>query len=659
MRNFLITWVSGLLTSAAIVNGAEPLSDWKYTQTLEVAKPGIIKFSLPPETLDAARPGLEDFRIFDSSGEEIPYFLDRPLASEKVIRNPKSFNVTLNSNNTIIAIETGVSLPIDGVTLETPAGHFIKGVQIEGSNDQKSWKLIATGYPIFRQPNGANQLRLALPLAAWPFLRLTIDDRRSGPIVFSGAKIHAGVKEPELLEPLPIIITDRQESAAQSRFILKLGAAHLHLASLTIDSSEPLFTRHLTLSVQQASENILMEQSLANGAIYRVTIEGKEPISNLTLPVDIQVQNREAILTIQNNDNPPLAITAIHGHRHPLYAVFRANQPGEYRIFTGNSRSSSPRYDLTALSPHLKGLPLSPAKLSSLANNISYYPPEVLPEIQDFGTVLDVSAWKYRKKVNIERQGIQQLELDLGILSHADPSFRDLRLIRDGKQIPYILERTSMDRSFVAEATRSDEPKKPSLSRWLIKLPYQHLPIYRLVCTTHTPIFKRDMVIYEKVADSRGNENQRILGRTTWTRTSSTTSDTYSLGLEYPPSTDTLFLETDNGDNPPIELKNLQFVYPTTRILFKASLSSDVFLYYGNRQINSPRYDIDLMISQMLSTDKAAALLGSEEQLKKSAWSESPAASKASGVLFWAVLGLVVVVLLFVISRLLPKETST
>jgi len=57
------------------------------------------------------------------------------------------------------------------------------------------------------------------------------------------------------------------------------------------------------------------------------------------------------------------------------------------------------------------------------------------------------------------KAGVQEVDLDLHVLANADASFRDLRLMRDGKQQPYLIERTSITsgrcRSFLSFATRN------------------------------------------------------------------------------------------------------------------------------------------------------------------------------------------------------------
>jgi hypothetical protein len=57
----------------------------------------------------------------------------------------------------------------------------------------------------------------------------------------------------------------------------------------------------------------------------------------------------------------------------------------------------------------------------------------------------------------------------------------------------------------------------------------------------------------------------------------------------------------------------------------------------------------------LLAADKAAPGLGAEEALKGQSLADTIALAGRSGVLFWGMLALVVIVLLVVIARLLPK----
>jgi hypothetical protein len=630
-------------------------ADWRHEQPFTVSAPGLVKLSLPVETLDAARPALEDLRLYDDAGNEVPYLIECPVPVEKIIQNVKSFHVSLTASNTAIVLETGLNRPLDDVVLETPAGSFIKAVRIEGSTDLKQWQTLEQGQPIFRQPDGVNRLHVSFPTGSWPWLRLTVDDQRSQPIPFTGAHIRVAVTEPAPTEWLPVTIAERSENPGETRLALNLGAANLSLTAVQIETAEPLFSRQVTFAVPQVSEDSIREQTIGQGAIYRVAIEGQPPVESLSAPMESQVHSRELLLFIHNQDSPPLPITAVRVERRPVYLVFLARQAGAYHLLTGNSQCAAPRYDLAALDMNLKSMAVAPVKLPPPANNPDYRPPEVLPGIEGIGSALDVSAWKFRKPLKITHDGAQQLELDLDVLGRAQPGFADLRLLHGSNQAPYILERTSISRSLTPAVTVTNDAKDPKLSRWIIKLPQSRLPVTRLSCATRTALFQREVTLFEELADERGEKYRHNLGGTSWVQKPDRKSREFFLTLDSPPQSDTLFLETHNGDNPPITLEKFQFFYPVTRVLFKAGSDDELFLYYGNPRAATPNYDLSLVAGQLLSADKTIASPGTEQQLLKSSWREHEIPGQG-GVVFWGILALVVVVLLVIISRLLPKS---
>ena len=640
------------------IHAASLPADWQREQQFNVAAPGLVKLSLPVETLAAARPALEDLRLYDDAGNELPFLIERPAPASKVTPSAKSFSVSLNPSTTVITLETGLAQPLDAISLDTPTSSFIKAVQIEGSTDGRHWQPLAQGQPVFRQPNGASQLCLTIPTGTWRSLRLTVDDQRSQPIPFTGARVHAIAAEPVPSESLPVTIAGQHENPGETRLTLNLGMANLDIARLHIETSEPLFTRQVTLAVPQVSEDSIREQTVGQGIIYRVAIEGRPASANLSVPLESQVRSRELLLLIRNQDSPPLPIAAVRAERRPVYLVFMARAAGIHHLLTGNSRCAAPRYDLATMGVSLKTAAVSPLKPSPLADNPNYRAPEVLPGVGQDGTALDVSAWKFRKPVKLARPGAQQLELDLDVLAHAQPAFADLRLVRAGKQVPYILECTSISRALTPGVTATNDTKDKKLSRWIIRLPKSNLPVTRLNCATRTTLFQRDVTLYEELAAARGEKYRRHLGGAAWTQTPERPGRQFALTFNSPLQSDTLCLETHNGDNPPIELEKFQLFYPASRVLFKAKPDDAIFLYYGNPRASSPRYDLSLVASQLLAADKTPASLASEEQLKKSSWAEGRTPGKG-GVVFWGILALVVVALLIIISRLLPKASPS
>lgn len=654
MRTTFIHVLCAAFGAAALAAPLPP--DWKNVQTAQVDQSGLLRLSVPVETLDAARADLADLRLYDDAGRELPFRIERPAPAPRASRVAQNFRVTLASNVTIATLETDLRQPMDRLTLETPARDFIKAVTLAGSNDGQMWQTVTRDQPVFRR-DGASGLHVEFPPAAWAHWRATVDDRRAEAIPLIGATVHAADPTPAPAEPLAIKLVERDESAGQTRLTLLAAGAHVTLASIQIEATDPLFTREVILAYRDYLEGEVRENVLAHSTIYRVALEGHPAAAHLTFAAGTTLPTRELILTIQNGDSPPLNVSAVRATRRPVYAAWLAAQAGAYHFLSGNGTCAAPRYDLAALAAHVSANLVQPSGVSALQPNPAYRAGEPLPEIQDVGTAIDLAKWKFRKRLALGKPGVQQLELDLETLSRAASGFEDLRLVRGGQQIPYLLERTSSTRSLTPAIEKADDPKRPKVSRWRIGLPHRALPVTQLICDTEAPFFQRQVALTEQVPDERGNVHTVTRASTTWTRTLEQRKEKLALSLS-PPAGETLLLEIENGDNPPLTLKNVTLRHPVTRVIFKTGSDAALFLYYGHPQAGRPRYDLDLVARPLLAAEKSKAILGPVESLKKSRWSEAGDLRGRAGWLFWGVLGLVVVALLWVISRLLPKSNG-
>jgi len=117
---------------------------------------------------------------------------------------------------------------------------------------------------------------------------------------------------------------------------------------------------------------------------------------------------------------------------------------------------------------------------------------------------------------------------------------------------------------------------------------------------------------------------------------------------------DTLWIECDNGDNPAIQLGTTQIIYPVVRLVFKAAETDGFLLVYGNREVTAPRYDLALVAGRLLTSPRSVARLG---EVAQGNVTSTPFAGLKGGVVFWGALALVVVVLLAVVTKLLPKPS--
>src|SRR5258708_32393854 len=246
LHNFCAIVALTIVVAAQTCLAFDP-NEWRNTQGLEVPAKGLVRVSVPAATLDAAQPGLEDLRIVDSTGNQVPYLIERLLPDAESTIRPAEFRSAIENGATHLILKTGTSAPIIGVSLESPATRFMKAADVEGSNDGRTWIKLAGGDSLFQSPNGATKLRVSFPEGAWQFLRITIDDLGSPPMPFTGAHLHKA-RTTAPAEAVAATIKSRAESPATTRLALDLGAANLTLGSLRIESDEPVFTRGVTLA---------------------------------------------------------------------------------------------------------------------------------------------------------------------------------------------------------------------------------------------------------------------------------------------------------------------------------------------------------------------------------------------------------------------------
>lgn len=642
-------------------------TEWPYRQSLHVPAPGLVKIVLPAETFDSARPTLADLRLLDPAGHEVPYLLDRGLSSQGMGsgRNlsPKSFRVSETSDTTQLLVESGTTDPLDAIDLETSLPLFLKAAHVEISSDGQEWQSLGPATPVFRQ-FGAEQLRLSLDQRTAAFLRVTLANDRSRKVDFSGAvlKLSPSKAAPPVLTPLGVEMTRRDEFAGETVLTIGLAGRHVPLAGLTLDAADPLFMRRVTVSVREPRGATSGERTIGSGTIYRVALDGMPARSELDLPLEFSPSSREVIIHIFNGDSPPLTIDAVRAKQHPVSLLFHAATAGDYALLSGNPQAGPPRYDLAAFSSEISeaaAMPLVPGPVQKIPE---YRPRESLaeppmPDVPLTGAPLDTAAWSGLEPIKITTVGVQELELESRALAQSRPDGADLRILHEGRQIPYLLERPALSRSLELTPLLSPDPKRPGVSNWQIRLPEPGLPIQRITLSTTTPLFQRQFRIFEKRMAPDGRTVEIPLASGQWSRKPEPDEpETRTFSLSERPQGDTLWIETDNGDNPAIEPGTARVVYPVVRLIFKVGETEGFTLAYGNKTAPAPQYDLSLVASKLLTSTRSAAQAGGGAKITPAA--RKPFSELSGGYIFWIALSLVVVALLVVVAKLLPKPPA-
>lgn len=649
------------LTGTAAVTPTE----WTHRQPLAVPVPGLVKVALPATTFDTAQPGLADLRLIDANGTETAYLLTGdPGEGLPPLRRmrPISFQSSTGPEGTRLLIETDSNVKLESIDLESSAPFFLKAAHTEVSLNGQDWESLGPPLPLFRQ-FGAEQLRLPLGGRRAAFVRITLDNSRSRPVSFSGAHLQPvpARPAPPPLVPVGAVVTRRDEFAGETVLTVTLDGAHVPLAELGLDAKDALFMRRVTIAIREVRGDVPGERTVGSGTIYRVALEGAPAQAQLAVPLEFSPPTRELLVHIHNGDSPPLVLDSVSARQHPVNLIFLAPAAGNYALLSGNAQVTAPRYDLAAFADEMRTAAATAVVPGALEPTPNYHARESLsaaplPDVPLAGAPLDTKEWSYRKPVQLARAGVQELELDPEALARARPDFADLRLLRAGNQIPYVLERPALARSLSLQPAAMPDPKRPTVSRWQLNLPQGGMPVERLVLSSATPLFSREFRVYEKVTGADGRAHESNLASGSWSRTPEPgVPETRVFELNGRPTTGTLWLETDNGDNPAIALGAVQTTYPVVRLVFKVAETDGYLLAYGNAAAVAPRYDLSLVAVKLLTASRSPASIAPGE--------ENPAARKSlfsldRRFLLWGSLALVVVVLLAVVAKLLPKPPA-
>jgi hypothetical protein len=655
-----------LTFAATALNAALTPTEWPNRQTVVVAAPGLTRLAPPAQTFDAAQMSLADLRLLDPNGQEVAYLLDRDLSVRGPERAPafapKSFRSVTEGDTTQLLIETGTGGSLEAVDLETAVPYFLKATHVDVSDDGVQWTSAGAAVPIFRQ-FGAEHLQLRLPGKSAAFLRVTLDDFRSRTIAVTGARLRPAptIPVPDLV-PVGAAITRRDEFAGETVLTVTLDGKNVPVGELALVTRDALFMRRVTIAVREVRDAISSERTVATGTMYRVALDGGPAQAELAVPLTLTPATRELLVHIHNGDSPPLAIEGVTARQQAVNIFFFAPAAGSYQLLSGNAQAAPPRYDLAAFAGKLRSAPAANATAGPLEPMPNYHARESLaetplPDIPLTGAPLDAKDWPARRALTIARPGVQELELDPAALSQSRADGGDLRLLRGGNQIPYVLERPALSRALTLTPIAAPDAKRPSLSVWQVKLPQPALPLQRIVLASTTPLFQRQFRIYEKVPGQEGGTVERTLATGDWRRTPEPgVPETRLFELPERLRSDTLWIESDNGDNPPVALGNVQATYPVVRLIFKVAETDGFSLAYGNRTASAPRYDLSMVAVKLLTASRQGVQL--EAASPAAADQAGRFAGMNVGYLFWGALALVVVVLLVVVAKLLPKPPA-
>jgi hypothetical protein len=618
---------------------------WKHLQKLPVTQTGLQRVELDPALLDASATALGDLRLVNPSGEERPFAILTPQRPPQHVEQAANFTQRLEGAVSRFEFQSAGREVLNEVEFRVVETDFIKPATLEGSVDGATWQTLAENALICRR-SGFEKVTLRFAEAKWAHFRLTLDDSRSRPVVIEGATLRGGRDEaPEVSQTATILSREEKNGATHLR--IGLGAANLPLATLRLKSPEGVFQRQIRIGSSSTW-------------FFRLQHEGRS-VEDLEHTLDQSHPTRELGLIIENGDNPPLKIDDVEITRHVLPLVFQADVAGEWQLFAGNPQASAPSYDLAKMSDQLRRASSVLVKAGAVEANPAFRAEAALPATGEAGEVrLDTRGWQWRRAITPSEKGprIFRVVLDDHIQTHASANGSDLRVIAgDGVLVRHLMQDKGEKATARAEFEPYPDEKRPQTSRWRFNLPVAGLPVTALHLETSSTLFERQLRLFEMEEDRRtGRMVERQLGYVFWKSTPDAPVKRMRLEVSQRPRGNEIMLETDNGDNPALQLRAAFWEKKAVSLLFEADGGAQpLYLLYGNPNVAAPQYDIQLVRERFEKAAHAGTLLRDVEALTPQ---KASASTMSGSPWLWGALVLVVGGLLWVVARLLPKVES-
>jgi len=299
-------------------------------------------------------------------------------------------------------------------------------------------------------------------------------------------------------------------------------------------------------------------------------------------------------------------------------------------------------------------LPLIALCLSTLTSDADV---AAKPEVGDVGPAIDVSPWSFQRQIQFQEAGVIVVEIDPEVLARAANDLHDVRVVRDGHQLPFLAIKPGVDREVEVAIAEVTDPNMPTWSKWDVQMPFANFPASELLLDSPTPLFARTLTVAEQLVTEKG-QFERILSNANWQRRPGQAASTFHLALYTAPRASKIRLATDNGNNPRLQITSARVVYPVVRLMFRVPDTTAVHLCYGNRRAPYTRYDLQLGRRDFGEAPQVAAMLGDEEKLPGYE-SDPDHPSGKGGLWLWAALALVVVgALLWVVVKKLPGKVE-
>jgi hypothetical protein len=292
-------------------------------------------------------------------------------------------------NELTLDLQSG-SIQYNEITIKTSGTEFRRPVQVDGSDDAKSWsRLVTASVMLFSAEKQKFEVAsFSFADSRYRYLRVRVypdpypEEDRDTSFRILDASVWRYVDVPGERLTREGVVKQREPvrsfRAPASAWIIELGGDRIPCDQIEVDVADAEFARDISVATEYPTgplgQNEFVPVGLKNESLWQR--KPGDPMKPMIAVFD-EVQTRRLKLEVTDHRNPPLSIRSIKFSAAARQIVFArpANSIGDLRLNFGNPVAEPPNYDFARNLPPKLVPPPTRTEAGAATTNPDFIPP--------------------------------------------------------------------------------------------------------------------------------------------------------------------------------------------------------------------------------------------------------------------------------------------
>ncbi|MDR7208844.1 hypothetical protein [Flavobacterium piscis] len=315
----------------------------------DITENGFHEILLSPDIRSFSKQDLSDIRIFNSKGNEIPYFIQNN--SEALLNTFEEYTIVSKTvfpkKSTSIVIAIPSTQNNNQLTLFIANADVEKNYSISGSNNQKEWFGISNSkvlYDLNSRTEASVVKTISYPLSTYKYLKIDFDDRKTLPVnILKAGNFNTQIQKKSWLEIKPKRSPTTEDQSKKETQIHVIFDGPQIINQIIFEISKPTYYSRKAIIYKKATQKTKRKSQIYNQEIASFELNSNTK-NSFTIP---EIFEKDFYIKIENHDNLPLSISAIKYNQKPISIIADLNANEKYNIKTGDKNLIGPQYDLS------------------------------------------------------------------------------------------------------------------------------------------------------------------------------------------------------------------------------------------------------------------------------------------------------------------------